>query len=416
MRLTLALFRLPAFRMAWGSSLAAAGAQWMERVISAWLALSIGGDAVAVGATLAVRLVPFVLFGLVAGTVADRFPRRTVLMAVAAGATVLSLVLAGLFSSGTAELWHLLAIGVLFGLVQVFDMTSRSAFVVDLVGRESATSAIAANAVAQRFFGAVGAFAGGIVIPLVGVTGGYLVVAAAYGVGFVLLARTRVAKREAVVGAGGPVSFRRALVGTARLIVDNPAVRMVAVASLACETFGYSHQAALPSLARDVLRTGSEGLGALTAASSLGATLAVIGISALGPTAARQPLLAGTLFLWGVALAALGTSGTFPLSLALMLAVGACASAVDVLNQTIAQMAVSDEERGRAVGVWVFSIGMNMVGLMQVGTFVVLFGAPLTFVGNGVGAMLSALLIASLAPAYRFTRARNRPGTSPLRG
>jgi MFS family permease len=415
MRMTLGLFRLPAFRMAWGSSLAAAGAQWMERVISAWLALSIGGDAVAVGATLAVRLVPFVLFGLVAGTVADRFPRRTVLMGVAAGATVLSLALAGLFSTGTAELWHLLAIGLMFGLVQVFDMTSRSAFVVDLVGREQATSAIAANAVAQRFFGAVGAFAGGIVIPLVGVTGGYLVVAAAYAIGLLLLAMTRVPKREGIA-AGAPVSFRRALVGTARLIVDNPAVRMVAVASLACETFGYSHQAALPSLARDVLRTGSEGLGSLTAASSLGATLAVILISALGPKVPRQPLLAGTLFLWGVALAALGTSGTFPLSLALMLAVGACASAVDVLNQTIAQMAVSDEERGRAVGVWVFSIGMNMVGLMQVGTFVVLFGAPLTFLGNGIGAALSAGLIVLLAPAYRLTRVRSRPGTSPLPG
>jgi MFS family permease len=415
-RATLALFRLSAFRTAWSSSLAAAGAQWMERVISAWLALSIGGDAIAVGATLAVRVVPFILFGLVAGTVADRLPRRTVLMSVAGAATLLSLALAALFSTGTAELWHLLAIGLLFGLVQVFDMTSRSAFVVDLVGRERATSAIAANAVAQRLFGAVGAAAGGLVIPLLGVTGGYLVVAAAYAVGLVLLARTRVAKREAVAG-GPPISFRRALVGTARLIVDNPAMRMVVIASLACETFGYSHQAALPSLARDVLRTGSEGLGALTAASSLGATLAVVGLSALGPGIARQPLLAATLFLWGVSLAALGTSGTFGLSLALMLAVGACASAVDVLNQTIAQMAVSDAERGRAVGVWVFSIGMNMIGLMQVGTFVVLVGAPWTFMGNGVGAMASALAIVLLVPTYRLSRRmRSRPGTAQLPG
>ena len=61
-------------------------------------------------------------------------------------------------------------------------------------------------------------------------------------------------------------------------------------------------------------------------------------------------------------------------------------------------------ERGRAVGVWVFSIGMNMVGLMQVGAFVVLIGAPSTLIGNGVGAALSALLIVSLAPAYRWRR------------
>jgi predicted MFS family arabinose efflux permease len=330
-------------------------------------------------------------------------------MAVAASAALLSLTLAFLFARGDAELWHLLGIGLLFGLVQVFDMTSRSAFVVDLVERENATTAIALNAVAQRFFGAVGAAAGGLVIPVLGVTGGYMVVAALYAVGFVLLALTRV-RRARVVPSGPPVSFRRALAGTARLIVDNHAMKMVVVASLACETFGYSHQAALPSLARDVLRTGPEGLGALTAASSLGATLAVVVIAGIPTAVPRQPLLALVLFAWGVALALLGTSPLFGVSLGLMLLVGACASAVDVLNQTIAQMSVSEEERGRAVGVWVFSIGMNMVGLMQVGTFVVLVGAPLTFLGNGLGAALSAVAIILLAPAYRWGRAVQASG------
>jgi hypothetical protein len=79
-------------------------------------------------------------------------------------------------------------------------------------------------------------------------------------------------------------------------------------------------------------------------------------------------------------------------------------------------MSVSEAERGRAVGVWVFSIGMNMVGLMQVGTLVVLVGPPLALIGNGLGAALSALAIASLAPAYRFARARAAPDTTPPLG
>src|SRR5262245_36342481 len=307
MRASLSLFQLPPFRVAWASTLAAAGAQWMERVISAWLALGLGGDAIAVGATLAVRLVPFVLFGLVAGTVADRVPRRVVLMAVAATATLLSLVLAALFARGEAELWHLLAIGLLFGLVQVFDMTARSPFVVDLVAREHAPAAIALNAVALRLFGAVGAAAGGLVIPTLGVAGGYLVVAALYATGLMLLALVRAPPRP-LSRAGAPVSFRRALAGTARLIVDNRAIRMLAIASLACETFGYSHQAALPSLARDVLQAGPQGLGALTAASSLGATLAVVALAALPAAVPRQPLLAVFLFGWGYGVASVGAS------------------------------------------------------------------------------------------------------------
>src|SRR5688500_7363126 len=120
MRATLALFGAPAFRMAWGSSLAAAGAQRMERVLSAWLALGVGGASVAVGASLPVRPLQLVLCGQGARTIADRLRRRSILMAVAAVATFLCLALAFLFSTGRAELWHLLAIGLLFGLVQVF--------------------------------------------------------------------------------------------------------------------------------------------------------------------------------------------------------------------------------------------------------------------------------------------------------
>ena len=131
----------------------------------------------------------------------------------------------------------------------------------------------------------------------------------------------------------------------------------------------------------------------------------MVALAALPSAVPRQPLLALALLAWGVSLALLGTSSIVAASLALMLPVGACASAVDVLNQTIAQMSVSEQERGRAVGVWVFSIGMNMVGLMQVGTFVVLVGAPLTLLGNGLGAALSAVAIAFLAPAYRWGRA-----------
>src|SRR5262249_15443489 len=203
-------------------------------------------------------------------------------------------------------------------------------------------------------------------VPALGVWGGYGVGAGLSAAGLLLPASIRVPPRRAAA-TGPPVSFHRALVGTARLILDNRAVRMVAVASLACETFGYSHQAALPSLARDVLATGPEGLGQLTAASSFGATLTVIGLSTLPPSVPRPPLLAATLVLWGISLVALGSSGVVWASLVVMLAVGACAAAADLLNQTIAQMAVPEEQRGRAVGVWVFSIGMNMVGLMQVG-------------------------------------------------
>ncbi|TAK26372.1 MAG: MFS transporter [Chloroflexota bacterium] len=400
-----ALFRDRGFATFWVATLAYSAAQWMERVITGWLALGLGGDAFAVGVVLAARLVPFVVFGLVAGSVADRFSRRWILITVAIAAALVNLSLAAFLARDQVTLVLLIVIGFVTGVIQVFDLTSRGAFAVDLVGREHAAPAIALNAVGLRFFGAVGAFAGGIVIPTLGSAWGYVVVAGLFLLSAALVVVVRPTARTARADVlTEPLAGMVA--GTARLIWRNPAVRMVVIASVASELFGYSHQAALPSLARDALAIGPEGLGALTAAASIGATISVVVLSVIPATTARPPLLTLTLAIWGVTLAGLGLTSAPWLALAFMLGVGACASAIDVLQQTIAQMAVPDRERGRATGVWVFSIGLNVIGLLQVGAIVSILGPAVALVGNGLGAITAAIVIATLNPRYRW---RGRP-------
>src|ERR671933_3009416 len=99
-------FRSPAFRRLWCSGLFAAGAQGIERTATAWLALETGGGAVAIGLIFAARMLPFLLFGLAAGTIADRADRSRQLLAVAAAGLILMAMVAWLRATGSMRVWQ----------------------------------------------------------------------------------------------------------------------------------------------------------------------------------------------------------------------------------------------------------------------------------------------------------------------
>jgi MFS family permease len=391
----------PSFRLLFVSRMISSAGFWMDQVATGWLALEVGGEPRAVGTILALRLLPFLLFGIVAGTVADRLPRRSILLVVGVLATLLAAAMAALAGGGAVQLWQIALIAFVSGSVMVFDFPTRTAFAVDLVGRERLAQGVALSAVGFYLFAALGAFAGGQAIPLLGVGGAYLVVAACHlvslgVVGLIRGAPPRVGRREA------PASFASALAGAARLIWENPAVRMVIVSSLVVELFGYSYQTAVPPLARDVLRVGPEGLGTLSAGASVGATIAVVLLALVPAGVRRQPVMTGVVFAWGLSQIALGAAPSFWTAFLAMMLCGGCASAVDTLQQTLVQLAVPEEQRGRAMGVWVFSIGTNAFGYYQVGLVATALTPALALGVNGGLAALCALLIGAFAPTYRW--------------
>jgi MFS family permease len=403
---------IPSFRLLFLSRMVSSAGFWMDQVATGWLALEVGGDPRAVGTVMALRLLPFLLFGIVAGTVADRFPRRSILLAVGVLAALLAAAMSAIASSSSVRLWEIALIGFVSGSVMVFDFPTRTAFAVDLVGRERLAQGVALTAVGFYLFAALGAFAGGQAIPRLGVGGAYQVVAACHlvGLGLVALIRgapPRVGQREA------PARFASAVGGAARLIWQNPAVRMVIISSLVVELFGYSYQTAVPPLARDVLHVGPTGLGTLSAGASVGATIAVALLALMPATVRRQPVLTGVIVAWGVGQLALGAAPSFLPALLAMMLCGGCASAVDTLQQTLVQLAVPEEQRGRAMGVWVFSIGTNAFGYYQVGLVATALTPALALGLNGGLAALFALLIFALAPTYRWRPGAVAPAAAP---
>jgi len=401
-------FRLAAFRWLWCSTMASAGAQTMERTTTAWLALQTGGGAFAVGLVFAARSLPSLLFGLAAGTIADRADRRRQLLIVAGGAFSLMTLLGWLVGAGTIRIWQVVAISFAAGCVQVFDTPARQALVLDTTSRAAAPNAMALNALAARLSGALGALGAGVLIPLIGVAHCYFVIAAGYGLMAALIAALRVPQGSRVPVVHPP--FGRALREAARLITAVPAVRTLIISGVACEVFAFSYGSALPVVARDVLRAGPEGLGALNAAVSIGGTIALLLLSLLAGRVRREPLIGAIFVLYGFSLIVLATTHDLRIAAAVLVVTGLCAGAFDVLQQTLIQMAVPEEQRGRAVGIWVLGVGSAPVGNLEMGALIAALGAPGALVINGALAVASAALLLIRSPGYRWRwKQRARP-------
>jgi MFS family permease len=349
---------------------------------------------------MAARMLPNLLFGLMAGTLADRGDRGCLLVLVRLVALPNTLAFAWLAATPGAAAWELISLSFVAGCVSTFDVPSRQALVIDTVPREVAPNAMALHATVSRLCTAVGAFIVGVLIPFSGVASAFVATAAV----FALAALIGLLVRPTTVSIhqrGGRPTFGKALREASRLAFDVPALRTLVLAAVACEVLGFSFQTATPAFARDVLGAGAEGLGSMNAATSLGGAVAVVGLSLIPRRVPREPLLGAVFVVYGLSLLALATTRELVLAAGVLLVTGACAASFDVLQQTLMQLSVPEEQRGRAVGIWVLSLGSGPIGNLEMGALVALLGASSALAINGALVLVAAAVLLLLAPSYR---------------
>jgi hypothetical protein len=169
------------------------------------------------------------------------------------------------------------------------------------------------------------------------------------------------------------------------------------------EVLGFAHQALLPSLARDVLHTGPEGLGALNAARSVGGILGLAAASTRGATGGGALFLTvlgsfgGALVVLGAAPFVVGIAGV----LVVLTLVNAAGALADLLAQSLLQLSVPGHLRGRAGGAWVVAIGLAPLGQLQIGALASLFGVSFALGASGLALAVLAGSTALLFPRVK---------------
>ena len=167
--------------------------------------------------------------------------------------------------------------------------------------------------------------------------------------------------------------------------------------SVLTEIFGFSYQTLMPIFARDILGVGAVGLGVLSGARSIGAILSTLVLAALAYYREKMRLLVCAFGLYGLFLVCFAACTLYPLSLALSVGIGAVASASDILQQTLLQLNVPNEDRGRVMGYWVVSLGFGPIGHLELGALAVATASAPFAMGVNGSVMLAVFLALAIA-------------------
>ena len=394
-----ASLRIRDFRLLWGATLLYSLATGMEQVSVGWLIFELTGSELMVGVGAAARMLPFFLLGMLSGAIADRWERRSLLRIGTLGASAAALLMALLLLNGASNVWVVILLVFALGCTLAFVLTVRQTYTYDIVGPQHALNGLALGAMAMQGGGIVGSLASGALIEVAGT-----------GWQFVAAAVCYLCSAAATLAIGNPgsslrpagASVLRNLTSYVRLLRNYRLLLVLMLLTAATEVLGFTHITLLPVFAKEVLFVGPTGLGVMTAVRQIGGLLGLWLLAGLGTSRKKGLLMFGAAVGFGGGLMAFSLSGNIYSFLGVLLFVNACAMAVDTLYKTLMQENVSDEERGRAMGSWVLSIGFAPVGHVGIGALAGAVGAPRALLING--AVLAAISVAAAVGLPRIRR------------
>ncbi|HEX2825923.1 MAG TPA: MFS transporter [Burkholderiales bacterium] len=343
----LAALRHRGFRLLWTATLLSATARWADMVVIGWLTLELTNSALMVGIVAGSKMAGYFAAPFM-GVIADRMDKRRLLILAAVINVAVSAFMLLLFATGLLQLWHVIALALVSSLTWSADHPTRQAFVPELVDKEHLTNAIALNAVAVEITVVVGPALGGVLIPVLGMSGAYALIAAIYVFDTIVLCMLPSSKHVAANVAESPA---KSLVGGLRYVWSNQTVLVLLVVACLLNMLAAPYRYAfLPVFARYVLDTGPAGYGMLTAMAGVGAFVAGLWVVTMGNFRGKGRLLVWMALAWPLSLLAFAASTSYTLSLALVFAAGLTQAIVWTVIATLILGYTAPEMRGRVMG------------------------------------------------------------------
>src|SRR6266852_11848 len=270
------------FRLFWFGQLISLTGPWMQTIGQAWLVLELTHSAWLLGVVGALQFLPVMLFSLFGGVLADRLPKRKVLLFTQSFAMLQAAVLWILVATGHVQIWEVLVLASLLGLTNSIDMPTRQAFVVEMAGREDLPNAIALNSSLFNMARVVGPGLGGLIIALLGVAPLFLLNAISFIAVIIGLALIRMnelyalakhsTSRAEISKQSTLQSLREGLAYVAR----TPSVLLVIAVIGVISLFGINFNVVLPLFATAVLHSGPQGFGFISSAFGLGSLFSAL--------------------------------------------------------------------------------------------------------------------------------------------
>jgi MFS family permease len=373
---------------------------WLQRTAQDWLVLDLThGSAAALGTATALQFLPMLLFGLFGGVLADRYPKRPILIVAQSLMAVLALVIGVLTMTGSAQVWHVYVMAFTLGVISCVEVPTRQAFVVEMVGRRDLSNAIALNSSIFNLARVVGPAIAGVLIFLFGGTGPLFLINA---VTFAAVISSLIFMRKSELNLAVPVPRAKGQLREGlRYVLHREELLMPVLLIGFVSMFSQSFSMSIALMAREVFKAGASSFGLASSMFAVGALGGAL-LAARRARPSRRMLIAGAIG-FGLFQIATGLAPVYPVYLLLLIPTGIALITINTAANASVQLATAPAMRGRVMGIYmlVFTggapIGAPLVGwLSELGgprTGVMLSGL-LVLVGTGVAVMLTRLISA----------------------
>lgn len=391
------------YRLYFGGQLLSNTGTWMQRVAQDWLVLTLsGGSGVALGITTGLQFLPYLLFSLWGGTLADRMSRRKLLIVTQALMGGLALLLGLTVLTGHASVAAVYVFAFALGLVSSVDNPSRQAFVGEMVGRQDLPNAVALNSASFNLGRILGPALAGLLIALIGTGWLFVLNGLSFGVTIAALLAMR----------AGELLPRAAREGTVRLSQGLRYVRarrdllLVLILVGGVGTLGFNFQLTLAMMANKQFGLGAEAYGLLSTAMAVGSLAG--SLLAARRTTVPLALVVGAAGVFAVLEIAVGLSPTYALMLLVLPIVGVAALTFSNAAQSYLQLRSESWVRGRVMGVYLLVFfGGTPLGAPLVGWAADQFGPRSGLVGGGIATLVVTLAAAAVYLRHRETGVRD---------
>ena len=377
-------FRHRDFRLLWFGQIVSLTGTWMQSLGQSWLVLELTGSPFRLGLISTLQFGPFLVLSFVAGAVADRLPKRRVLVVTQTALLLQAAVLATLVLTGHVRYWHVAALAAVAGIVNTLDMPARQSFVVSVVGRADLLNAIALNSAAfnaARVFGPAAA--------------GFLIARYGPGIAFALNAASFVAVIAALLvmdteGGPSPATGRSLVADVLEGVAyaaRTPRIALVLGLLFGVSLFVFNYNVLVPLLARDVLRQPAHGFGALMAMLGAGALTGAVLLAVLGGDRPRMAVILAAGSVVSIAMLAIAFVRAFWLATGLLFVMGGSGIVFMTGCTTTFQLGVPDALRGRMTSLYILVfVGVTPIGSFIMGAIAEAAGVPAAFLtGGGLG-------------------------------
>jgi MFS family permease len=401
------VLRLRNFRVLETGMVLSMAAMQMNIVSRTWLAYHISGSALALGTVAMARGLPQLFMSPLAGVAADRFDKRTLLMAAQSGMAVLALINAVLVHLGVIQVWHLVLLGLAQGLVFPLTMPSRQAMIPHFAGESRIAQAFAIDSAGRNLNRVLAPSIGGVLIA-------WHPVIAFYAIAMAYTGAALTVSRLPAVKRAGPIktSAARDLADGLQYVLSNRILLALIAIAFFAVVLGLPVQQFLTVFQREVLHVTPRELGLMYTAIGIGALAGSGIIVGIANSPYRGAIQMGFGVAFGASLIGFAISHILIVSLASLTVVGLASESYMTINRVEVITHTDSLILGRVLGIYVTTWALMPISALPLGFFVDLFGPVATFAGAGSLLVLFLALVLVVYPAVWHKR-RLGPCSTP---